>query len=254
MLELLHKFGLPEAASAHAAGLDNMLGLVHWLMLILFVIWTPYFIYTLIRFRKSKNPKASYTGAKGRFSTFQEAGVVIAEIVLLVGFAIPAWATWRNDFPDEKDAVVVHVIGEQFAWNVHYPGPDGVFGKRDPKLIDTAVNPLGLDFDDPAGQDDIITINELRLPVDKPAIVHITSKDVIHCFALNTMRVKQDAIPGLSIPVYFTPIKTGNYEIHCAQLCGLGHYRMRGIFVVETEQGYANWINERLDEIREYGR
>ena len=254
MIELLHSLGLPVAASAHGPELDYMMGLVHWVMLILFVIWAPYFVYTLLRFRKSKNPKASYTGAKGRLSTVQEVGVVLVEVVLLGAFAIPAWATLKQDFPDEKKAVVVHAIGEQFAWNLHYPGPDGVFGRRDIRFVDSQLNPIGLDLKDANGLDDIITVNELHLPVDVPAIVHITSKDVIHCFALNTMRIKQDAIPGLDIPVFFTPVRTGKYEIHCAQLCGLGHYRMRGIFSVDTQEDYQAWTNQRLEELREYGR
>jgi len=254
MLEFLHYLGLPEVASEHGPALDQMLALVHWMMFILFFIWGPFFVYTLIRFSKKRNPKASYIGAKGRLSSLQEIGVVLAEIVLLIAFAIPAWATLKEDFPKEEEAVVVHVVGEQFAWNIHYPGPDGVFGQRSAELVNAATNPLGLDFDDPNGMDDIITVNDLHLPVDKPAIIHITSKDVIHSFGLNTMRIKQDAIPGLDIPVYFRPVKTGNYEINCAQLCGLGHYRMRGKFTVHSQADYDAWVQQMLDELQEYGR
>ncbi len=254
MLELLKALGLPEVASQHGPELDYMLALVHWLMLILFVIWTPYFIYVLIRFRKKKNPKASYTGAKGKLSTVQELGVVLAEVVLLFAFAIPAWATLKQDFPDEKEAVVVHIIAEQFAWNIHYPGADGIFGTRKPEFVNTATNPVGLDLNDPNGLDDIVTVNELHLPVNKPAIIHLTSKDVIHSFGLNPMRVKQDAIPGLDIPVYFTPVKTGSWEINCAQLCGLGHYRMRGKFYVDTPADYDAWMHQMWQELQEYGR
>lgn len=254
MPDITQYLGLPELASAHGAEIDYMIGLVHWLMLILFVLWTPYFIYVLFRFRQKKNPKASYAGAKGTLSSYQEIAVVVAELVLLFAFAIPSWAELKQDFPDEKDAIVVHVVAEQFAWNVHYPGKDRIFGKRDVNLVNTQLNPLGLDFDDPMGQDDIIVINELHLPVDQPVIVHLTSKDVIHSFALNTMRVKQDAIPGLDIPVYFTPIKEGDYEIHCAQLCGLGHSRMRGILKIHSEAGYTAWMDEMIQELEEYGR
>ncbi|MCI0530533.1 MAG: cytochrome c oxidase subunit II [candidate division Zixibacteria bacterium] len=254
MPELNQLLGLPEVASAHGPELDYMLELVHWLMLILFVIWAPFFIYTLFRFRQSKNPKASYSGAKGRLSTTQEIGVVVAEVILLAAFAIPAWAELKDDFPDEKDAVVVHVVGEQFAWNMHYPGPDGVFGKRSAERVDPTNNPMGLDFNDPNGMDDIITINELRLPVNKPAIIHLSTKDVIHSFSLIPMRIKQDAIPGLNIPVYFTPVKTGKWEINCAQLCGLGHSKMRGIFYVNSQDEYDAWMTRMLEELREYGR
>lgn len=254
MPDISHYLGLPEVASAHGAELDYMLGLVHWLMLILFVIWAPFFIYTLIRFRASKNPKASYSGAKGRFSTAQEAGVIVAELILLFVFAIPAWAVLKTNPPDAKQSVVIRVVGEQFAWNVHYPGADGVFGKRDVKLVDAQTNPLGVDFSDPYAVDDLITVNEMHLPVDKPVIIHLTSKDVIHSLSLNAMRVKQDAIPGIDIPVYFTPVKTGSYEISCAQLCGLGHYRMRGMLTIHTPEEYQMWLQKMAQELEEYGR
>lgn len=254
MFDITQYLGLPELASAHGAEIDYMIGLTHWLMLILFVLWTPYFIYTLFRFRQSKNPKADYKGAKGNLSNYQEIGVVVAELVLLFAFAIPSWAELKDDFPSEDEAMVIHVVGEQFAWNTHYPGKDGVFGKRSVDLVNTQYNPLGLDTDDPYSQDDIVAINELHLPVNQPVIIHLTSKDVIHSFALNTMRVKQDAIPGLDIPVYFTPIKTGDYEIHCAQLCGLGHFRMRGIFKVHDQAGYDAWMDQQIKDLEEYGR
>lgn len=244
MFDLSKYLGMPFDASAHGYQIDFMMGLVHWLMLFLFLIWAPFFIYTLIRFRKKKNPIASYVGTKSKMSTYLEVGVVVAEVVLLFGFAFPQWAYLKNDFPPEEEATRVHVIAEQFAWNFHYPGPDGIFGQRRPDLVDTSLNPLGLDPDDPNGEDDITTVNEFHLPVNKPVIVMLSSKDVIHSFALPTMRVKQDAIPGLTIPVWFEPIHTGEWEISCAQLCGLSHYRMRGFITVESEAEYAAWLEE----------
>jgi cytochrome c oxidase subunit 2 len=245
--------GMPVNASAHGSEIDYMMGLVHWLMLILFVIWTPFFIYTLVRFRKSRNPKASYVGAKGRLSTYQEIGVVVFEVVLLAGFAFPIWGMLKKDFPPEKDAMVVHVVAEQFAWNIHYPGQDGVFGKRSPDLVDTDTNPLGLDSNDPFSKDDIATVNELHLPAEKSVIIHLTSKDVIHSFTIPSMRVKQDAIPGLNIPIWFTPTKTGEYQIGCAQLCGLGHYRMRGYVTIHTQSGFEEWLKTILEEKEQFG-
>lgn len=248
-LDLTNYLGLPEAASAHSAEIDAMMGLVHWLMLVMFLIWAPFFVYTLYRFRASRNPKADYYGTKSHFSTYHEVGVIVAELVLLFAFAVPTWATLRTEdnYPSEEESTVVHVIAEQFAWNIHYPGPDGVFGQRDVHLVDLLTNPIGLQPDDPAAADDIVTVNELHVPVNKPVIVHLTSKDVIHSFTLTEMRVKQDAIPGLSIPLYFTPIRTGDWEIACAQLCGLGHYRMRGYFTVHTAEGYAAWLAEQSE-------
>jgi cytochrome c oxidase subunit 2 len=240
MLELL---GLPEQASAHAAEIDRMIVLVHWLMAVLFVGWGTFFIYTLIRFRASRHPRADYGGVKSHFSTYVEVGVALVEAILLVGFAIPAWANRVDNIPSESEAIVVRVIAEQFAWNAHYPGADGVFGRTDIKLV-AADNPIGLDRTDPAAKDDITTINQLNLPVNRPILIHLSSKDVIHSFSLNQMRVKQDAIPGLSFPVWFTPTKTGDWEINCSQLCGLGHYRMRGFYSIKTQQDYDTWLKE----------
>lgn len=246
-LDLTQYLGMPENAAVHGGQIDFMMGLVHWLMIVLFLIWAPFFIYTLYRFRASKNPTANYHGVDSHLSTYQEVGVVVAELVLLFGFAVPTWAALRSDdaYPTEDESVVVHVIAEQFAWNVHYPGPDGEFGERDVNLVDLQTNPIGLAPDDPAGADDVVTVNELHLPVDKPAIVHLTSKDVIHGFNLPQMRVKQDAIPGLSIPLYFEPTSTGEWEIACAQLCGFGHYRMRGYLTIQEQADFETWLSEQ---------
>src|SRR3954471_20158362 len=204
---MLNWLGLPPAASAHAAELDNMTVLVHWLMLVLFVGWGLFFLYVLFRFRRGANPTASYTGAKGKISKGTEVAVAIIEVLLLVFYAIPAWAKRVKAFPSESEAVVVRVVGEQFAWNVQYPGPDGKFGRTDIKLV-SADNPLGLDRNDADAKDDLTDINQLHVPVNRPVLVHLTSKDVIHSFGLYEMRIKQDAIPGLEIPVWFVPTVT----------------------------------------------
>ena len=244
---MLSYLGLPVAASTHAGEIDNMIVLVHWLMLVLFVGWGAFFIFVLFKFRKGANPKASYTGAKGKVAKSTEIAVAIVEIILLVGYAIPAWATRVRQFPSESEAVVVHVVGEQFAWNVHYPGPDGKFGRRDIKLV-TADNPLGLDRTDPNAKDDITEINQLNIPVDRPILVHLSTKDVIHSFGLYEMRVKQDAIPGMDIPVWFIPNRVGEYEIACSQLCGLGHFRMRGMVTVQTADAFKQWLEDEEKE------
>jgi cytochrome c oxidase subunit 2 len=246
MLKLL---GMPVQASTHAAELDQMSVLVHWLMLIMFVGWGLFFIFVLFRFRKSANPKASYTGAKGKISKGTEVAVAIIEVILLVFYAIPAWAKRVKAFPSESEAVVVRVIAEQFAWNIQYPGPDGKFGRTDIKLV-SADNPIGLDRRDPAAKDDITTINQLNLPVDRAVLVHLSSKDVIHSFGLFEMRVKQDAIPGMQIPVWFIPNRIGEYEIACSQLCGLGHFRMRGFVTIQSAADFQKWFDDQEKELR----
>jgi cytochrome c oxidase subunit 2 len=241
--------GMPVQASAHAAEIDQMTVLVHWLMLVLFVGWGAFYLYVLFRFRKGANPKASYTGAKGKISKGLEVAVAVVEVILLVFYAIPAWAKRVKAFPSENEATVVRVIGEQFSWNIHYPGPDGKFGRTDITKV-TADNPLGLDRADPDAKDDITTINQLNLPVNRPVLVHLSSKDVIHSFGLIEMRVKQDAIPGMSMPVWFVPTRPGEYEIACSQLCGLGHFRMRGFITVQSDAEFRKWYDEQEQQLR----
>ena len=239
----------PKQASTHAAEVDQMTVLVHWLMLVLFVGWGLFFIFVLFRFRRGANPKASYTGAKGKISKGLEVAVALIEVLLLVFYAIPAWAKRVKAFPSESEAVVVRVVAEQFAWNIHYPGPDGKFGRTDIALV-SADNPIGLDRRDPDAKDDITTINQLNLPIDRPVLVHLTSKDVIHSFGLYEMRVKQDAIPGMTIPVWFIPNRVGEYEIACSQLCGLGHFRMRGFITIQSAADYKKWYDAQEQELR----
>lgn len=237
--------GLPPLASAHGAEIDYMIFLLHILVLVLFTGWAIYFIIVLLKFNKSKNPKANYKGVTNHYSTYIEAGVAVAEVVLLVGFSIPFWAKAVSALPTDKNPLEIRVVAEQFAWNIHYAGADGKFGKTNFQYFDKQSNPLGLDPKDPASKDDIVTINQLHLPVNKQVLIHLSSKDVIHCFSLNVMRVKQDAVPGMTIPVWFTPIRTGNFEIACAQLCGLGHYRMKGYLTVSTEEEFNKWLAEQ---------
>jgi cytochrome c oxidase subunit 2 len=240
---MLSFLGLPVQASTHAPEIDQMISLIHWLMLVLFVGWGAFFVFVLAKFRRAANPKADYQGAHGKLSKGLEIAVVVVEMVLLIFYAIPAWATRVADMPSEGEAVVVRVVAEQFAWNIHYPGADGKFGRTEASRV-AADNPVGLDRTDPVGKDDIVTINQMNIPVDKPILVHLSSKDVIHSFGLFEMRVKQDAIPGMSIPVWFIPNRVGDYEIACSQLCGLGHYRMRGFVSVKSQADYDAFLAE----------
>lgn len=257
--------GLPALASAHGAQIDGLIGSMHVFMLLLFVGWGSFFAYTLVRFRRSRHPVANYSAVKSHASSYLEIGVAVVEGILLFGFSIPLWAARVDRIPPENEALVVQVTGEQFAWNVRYAGPDGVFGRTDIKLIDVQSNPLGIDRSDPAAKDDVTTLNQLYLPVNKPVIVKLRSKDVIHSFNVPEFRVKQDAIPGFTIPVWFVPdvttaemrTRTGNpefqYEIACAQLCGLGHYRMRAFVTVLGTGEFQKWMADEEAKLKEQG-
>lgn len=240
---MLEWLGLPVAASAHAAEVDRIMVLVHWLMLVLFVGWGTFFAWVLVRFRSGRNPRASYQGARGRFASVVEGGVLAAEIALLAFFSVPFWSANVDAEPPHQNTVEVRVVAEQFSWNFHYPGADGQFGRTSITLVDPD-NPLGLDRRDAAAKDDITTINQLHLPVGRTAIIHLSSKDVIHSLGIPEMRVKQDAIPGVVQPVWFTPTMTGRWEIACSQLCGLAHYRMKAFYTIHTPEEYQAWLVE----------
>ncbi|HWB58249.1 MAG TPA: cupredoxin domain-containing protein [Chthoniobacteraceae bacterium] len=241
---LNHLMGQLPNASEHGYLIDNMLEACHWFMLILFVGWSIYFVLTLFIFHKSRNPVANYHGVRSHVSSHVEFSVVLIEIILLFGFAYPLWGRRVNDYPSEKDNPVhIRVIAQQFQWKFHYPGKDGKFGMSDASLL-TSGNPLGLRPDDPNGKDDIYSPNELHLPVNRPAILEITSMDVIHSFSFPAMRIAQDAIPGLRTPIWFKPVKVGNYQVICAQLCGTGHYNMKADVIVQTEDDYNSWLKD----------
>lgn len=245
-MELNKLMGIVPNASEHGVLVDHMLEACHWFMLILFVGWFSYFLYAIFRFHRNRNPKANYHGVKSKASAHLEFMVVVIEAVLLLGFGIPLWARRVNDFPESGDALTVRAIGEQFAWNFHYPGPDGLFGQQHARLV-TSANPLGLDPNDPNGKDDIVSKNDLRAVNYRPTVIHISSKDVIHSLSIHHMRSDQDAIPGISIPMWFRPIRTGTFEVVCAQLCGAGHYAMKATMTVEEKQSFDQWYKEMME-------
>ncbi len=266
MIDILHKLGLPINMSVQGAAIDEINAIVHWLMLVLFVGWGIFFIVSLVKFRASKNAKADYVGVKSHLSSLLEAVVAVIEIVILFGFGFPIWAARVTDVPSPYESVHIRVVAQQFAWNMHYPGPDGKFGKTRADLMDEQENPVGLDRSSDNAADDFYTVNQLHVPVNKKIRIDLTSKDVIHSFTLTELRVKQDAIPGMSIPVHFTATMTSeeflettvgtkregkSLEITCAQLCGLGHYRMRGFFTVHDDEGYQAWLDEQAEYLEE---
>ncbi len=241
-----HKvLGLPELASSNGQAVDDLMVYVHWLMLVLFVGWILYFGYVLWRFNVRRNPKADPEGSKSRIPSYTELAVVVVEAVLLLAIAVPLWAKNVQQFPRPEDATVIQIVAQQFAWNARYPGLDGKFGAQQMKLV-SSDNAFGADPADPAGKDDVVVLNEIHVPVNKPVLIYLSSKDVIHSLKLVAMRITQDAIPGLRIPCTFTPTKIGRYQIECAQLCGNGHASMAGGFlIVESPADFDQWLKSK---------
>ena len=265
---LSQSLGLPINAASHGLMIDYMIGWTHWVMLLLFVGWGIYLIITIIKFSEKFNPKADYNGVQSHYSQYAEYGVIIFEAFLLIGLSIPLYSQIKTSLPDDNEVHHIRVIAQQFAWNIHYPGVDGKFGKTNIKLVDEESNPIGLNRNSPFGADDIVSLNQMHLPVNKQVMIHLSSKDVIHSFGIPEMRIKQDAVPGMTIPFFFTPTLTSaefldkikgtlrdgmGYEIACAQLCGNAHYRMRGYVTVETETQYNTWLAEQAEYLEEEG-
>ena len=268
MTELLQYFGLPVGISSVSGRIDEIIVIVHYLMLVLFVGWGIFFIVSLVKFSESKNKKANYKGVESHYSSVLEGAIAVIEIVILFGFAFPIWAERVNDVPDSRDAESIRVIAQQYAWNNHYPGEDGKFGDTRVDLVDEQDNPIGLDRSSEFGKDDFYTINQMHIPVDTKIRVDLSSKDVIHNFKLPELRVSQDAIPGMVIPVHFTATNTSkefletavgtkregkSLEIACAQLCGLGHYRMKGYLTIHEKENYVAWLEEQAEYLEEEG-
>ncbi len=187
------------------------------------------------KYRADAQTRAHYFPDNPRLEITWTAVTALILSILVFG-ALRLWA--RLYTPPPQDALVVEIVGQQFQWNIRYPGADGRFGRTDPKFIsDQEYNFIGIDFDDPAAEDDICLQNQLFLEVNRPVHLQIRSRDVLHSFFVPPFRFKQDAVPGMTVHVWFTPTRVGKFEIACAEHCGLGHYRMRGfVYVLPSEE------------------
>lgn len=247
MIEWINEFvGMHEVASRHGHVGNHMLALVHWFMAFLFFGWSTFLVVILYKFRRKKNPKANYNGITSHFSTHVEVGVVIVEIVLLLGFALPLWAT-RSDSkarPVGEEVVNIRAVGEQYRWTFHYAGADKMVGLTSHELY-SGANSVGLVAEDPNAADDFVSINELVVPVGRPVVIQVTSKDVIHGLHIVPMFSQQDAIPGSEIPMWFVPDKEGEWNIVCAQLCGAGHAQMVAYVKAVSSEEFDAWYAGR---------
>jgi cytochrome c oxidase subunit 2 len=200
--------------------MDDMFHLIMWITGIIFVLVESILLFFLIKYRHREGRQAHYTHGNNRLEVVWT--IVPALIcVILALLSRRLWEDIKQHMP--KDALEVHIQGEQFAWNIRYAGADGK-------------------FDTP---DDIVTLNQLHFPVGKPVVVTLTSKDVIHSFFLPEFRVKQDLVPGMKTRIWFEGNRVGNWEIACAELCGLGHYRMKGFVTVDTPEDFQKWLAEQ---------
>jgi cytochrome c oxidase subunit 2 len=194
--------------------------------------------WAIFRYR-DKGGRARYSHGNNRWEVVWTSATAILFVgIVLMGTRI--WAAVHLAEPD-PNAIPIELMSKQFAFAFRYPGGDGKFGNTDLKLVnDAAGNPFGLDDKDPASKDDIVSAS-LKVPIGKPIKLIMHSRDVIHNFFVRELRLKQDIVPGMEIPLYFQADKPGVYEIPCSELCGLGHFQMRSTMEVMSESDFEKW-------------
>ncbi|MFZ3209882.1 MAG: cytochrome c oxidase subunit II [Terriglobales bacterium] len=242
---VIQKWAPLPVASANGVAIDHHFTWTYILMGIVFLAAQLALGFLVWKYR-DRGQKVQYSHG----NTTMEVTWTLLTAVLFIGLNLSGEKIWAEArFQGAAPgAVQVEVTGLQFAWYFRYPGPDGKLGHTKPELEDASVgNPIGIDPDDPAGKDDVVT-GTMYLPVDRQAELVLRSQDVIHSFFVPAMRFKQDAVPGLMIHMHFTPTKIGDYEIACAELCGLGHYKMHGILKVVSQEDYDKWLSAKVAE------
>jgi cytochrome c oxidase subunit 2 len=244
------------AASEQGEKIDLMLYITIGVTGVVFVITQVLLFWFAFKYQEKDDTKAFYFPHNNKLELLWTTVPAIFLTVLVV-FGLKYWFKMTSDAP--ANAVVVEVTGHQFGWEFRYPGADNILGKKDFKLT-TGNNPLGVDFNDSASHDDIHISGTMHIPVGQPVKLVINSQDVIHDVGLSHFRMKMDAVPGIPTTLWFTPlyttdsmkIKTNNpnftYEISCDQMCGKGHFSMRGVIVVDTKADYDKWLAGQRSE------
>jgi cytochrome c oxidase subunit 2 len=244
----LPRWDLPRDAAAHGPALDRQLLLNLWIFLALLVLAHLILVAGLILRRRSKEPSIR----RALLVEYLPLSILAILFATLTIHAERLWAAARYTGADPA-ALQVQVTGVQFAWYFRYPGQDAAFGRTDPHLIAPGEgNPLGIDPADPRGEDDLVS-SQLVLPANREVDLRLNAQDVIHGFFVPELRLKQNAVPGQTIHLHFTPTTSGTYAILCSQLCGIGHYRMRADLRVLPPAEFATWLaaQEKAQENQE---
>lgn len=240
------RWWFPDAISAHAKAYDAQFLLTLCVIGAIFVFAQGLLAWVIIRYRDCGQAPSPSEGNTTLELVWTSATAVVFLALAFAGQGI--WAGIHLDAP-HADALRVEVMAKQFAWSYRYPGPDGAFGRVDIRQIDDASgNPFGIDSKDPAGRDDI-TGAILRVPAGRQVELQLKSRDVIHNFFVRELRIKQDVVPGMTIPLRFTADTPGTYEVPCSELCGLGHHQMRSSLVVMPPEAFAEWLQEAQQKV-----
>jgi len=230
----------PVLASAHGGAIDRLMVIIFSFMLVVFTGWLVFFICALFKFRQGKNPQAVSEGVKGKWVYGLAAGLFVAEMIIHFGLGGGISAAQLSAISPTEDTLQVRVLAQQFAWNIHYPGADGIFGTTAPKFYNDQGNPVGLDPDDPHGKDDIVTFKQLFLPVNKPVRIEVSPVTFVPTMTTDEFR----KLKGND---------TRDFEIACAQLCGITHYTMKGMVRVLEPEAFDAWLQEKAPAADEGG-
>lgn len=235
------KWWFPASISEHGPAYDQQFLLTIVVVGVAFVAAQAALGYAVWRYADNgEGTRAVYSHGNNRMEILWTA----VTAVIFITVALLGQRVWWNlhMVPAPANAAQVRVLAQQFQWNFHYAGPDGRFGRTDPKKIsDESINYIGLDSDDPASKDDTVT-QTLVTKVNAPVQLTMTARDVTHSFWVPQLRFKQDAVPGLDVKVHFTPQQVGQYEIACAELCGQQHYKMRSYMLVLPANEYDELV------------
>lgn len=234
---------VPAPISAAARAVDAQFAITFVCVAIAFLLAQGLLGFGVWRYRS----RAGHSVRWSEGNRALEIGAATLIGAVFVALAVGGQRVWAQLHlqPTAAGALVIEVTGEQFAWNVRYAGQDAEFGRTDPALYDPATNPLGLVATDSTGRDDVVVLNTIAVPVGRPIEIRLGSKDVLHSFFVPALRIKQDTVPGMRIPLRFLADRTGRHEVPCAELCGLGHYRMKGTLLVLDEPEFAQWLVEQ---------
>ncbi|MDH4569090.1 c-type cytochrome [Pseudomonas sp. BN414] len=237
LFHLLAPWHLTPAAS-NWGSIDTTLLITLIISGVFFIAIVGFMAVAIIRFRHREGRRAKYEPESHKLEWW----LIIATSIGIIGMLAPGLVVYSDFVHVPKDAYPLEVVAQQWQWAYRFPGKDGQLGRADVKWVD-AANPLGLDPKDPNGQDDVlIRNNEVRLPLDRPVKVLLRSKDVLHNFYIPQIRGKMDMVPGMVSHFWFTPTVLGKYEILCAEFCGVGHFNMRGMLLVEPPDIFQQWL------------
>ncbi|MGQ0579339.1 MAG: c-type cytochrome [Betaproteobacteria bacterium] len=219
--------------------IDDTVSITFWVTGIVFVAVNLFMVYAVIRYRYRKGRRADYEPESKKL----EAWLVVVTTVGVVAMLAPGLFVWAKFVEVPQDAAVFEALGKQWHWSYRFPGDDGVMGTVNAKYV-SDENPFGMNPNDPNGQDDVLVESpELHLPMGRPFKALLRSIDVLHNFAVPQFRVKMDLVPGLVTYIWFTPTRTGKFDLLCNELCGVGHFVMRGKVVVEEESAFQAWLS-----------